>query len=76
MAVSLPTTTDPKELGGSIASQTSRLEQVKECEVDAAPYGVVAQWTSLGNERPDWIGWLPHIDLAVSKSLTHGSAEH
>ncbi|MFM9065183.1 MAG: ThuA domain-containing protein [Pirellula sp.] len=76
VAVSLPTTTDPKELGGSIASQTSRLEQVQECEVDAAPYGVVAQWPSLGNERPDWIGWLPHIDLAVSKSLTQGSAEH
>lgn len=27
-------------------------------------------------EQGDWIGWIPHLDLSVSRALTQGSAEH
>ncbi|MFN7796939.1 MAG: ThuA domain-containing protein [Planctomycetota bacterium] len=77
VAVSLPSSEDPNELSGSIiGDQASRMMQVQETEIDAAPFGVAVQWIPQGSESPSWSGWLPHIDLAVSKSLTIGSAEH
>src|SRR5262249_23174848 len=37
--------------------------------------GVQAVW-SASDGSAKWSGWLPHLDLAVSKALTAGSAEH
>ena len=76
VAVTLPSTADPSAIDASMGSQTSRILQVQETEIDAAPYGVLAQWTSQGSHEPSWTGWLPHIDLQVAKSLTLGSAQH
>ena len=76
VAVTLPSTADPSAIDASMGSQTSRILQVQETEIDAAPYGVLAQWTSQGSQGPSWTGWLPHIDLQVAKSLTLGSAQH
>ncbi len=37
--------------------------------------GVQARWTNAAGEAI-WDGWLPHVDLAVARALTRGSAEH
>ena len=37
--------------------------------------GCSASWTSAAGDA-SWSGWLPHLDLAISKSLTARSAEH
>ena len=36
--------------------------------------GVLATWE--GKDGQGWSGWLPHLDLDVSRTLTAGSAEH
>ena len=33
------------------------------------------RWRGEAGER-DWSGWLPHLDLAVARALTAGSADH
>jgi putative heme-binding domain-containing protein len=39
--------------------------------------GVEAQWTArAGAASASWSGWLPHLDLSVSRALTKSSAEH
>jgi putative heme-binding domain-containing protein len=37
--------------------------------------GVQAEWKSTDGKET-WQGWLPHVDLAVSREFTQGSAEH
>jgi putative heme-binding domain-containing protein len=37
--------------------------------------GVEVSWTAAGGDA-SWSGWLPHVDLAVSRTFTAGSAEH
>jgi putative heme-binding domain-containing protein len=37
--------------------------------------GVSADWKS-SDGNATWSGWLPHVDLAVSRAFTAGSAEH
>ncbi len=37
--------------------------------------GVQAEWKSTDGKET-WNGWLPHLDLAVAKEFTKGSAEH
>ena len=36
--------------------------------------GIQAEW--IGKDGRKWSGWLPHLDLEVSKALSAGSAEH
>ncbi len=36
--------------------------------------GVAVTWQPVGGAA--WSGWLPHVDLGVSRALTRGSAEH
>jgi putative heme-binding domain-containing protein len=73
--------------GRSILIQTPRRDQAVgyaislssgswgEAELAFELTGVDAEWTAAeGSER--WKGWLPHLDLGVSKALTKGSAEH
>jgi hypothetical protein len=38
--------------------------------------GVQAEWKPQRSEDKSWSGWLPHVDLSVSRELTRGSAEH
>jgi putative heme-binding domain-containing protein len=37
--------------------------------------GVIAEWKSDAGDD-SWSGWLPHVDPAISRELTQGSAEH
>ncbi len=37
--------------------------------------GVQASW-SAADGKTNWGGWLPHLDLSVSRKLTEGSADH
>ena len=37
--------------------------------------GVLATWRPAAG-APGWSGWLPHLDLAVAKAFTAGSADH
>src|SRR5205823_2350186 len=43
-----------------------------ETDIEITLSGVQAEWRGDG----PWRGWLPHIDLGVSRELTRGSAEH
>lgn len=37
--------------------------------------GVIAEWKSDAGDD-SWSGWLPHVDPAISRELTRGSAQH
>lgn len=49
------------------------LRQLPEIDLDFDLTGCEATWKAGGTE---WVGWLPHPDLAVAKALTAGSAPH
>ena len=38
--------------------------------------GVHAEWIRDGDAKPTWVGWLPHIDTNVVRTMTAQSAEH
>lgn len=38
--------------------------------------GIQASWTPTGAQKVVWSGWLPHVDLAVNRSLVGKSADH
>lgn len=48
----------------------------EEIDIDARPTGVLATWTARGETKPAWQGYLPHVDIAVSKKLLSQSAFH
>jgi len=50
------------------------LRQVPEVDLDYDLTGVEARWRPAEGEP--WTGWLPHLDLAVARALTAGSATH
>jgi putative heme-binding domain-containing protein len=76
IAVSIPSNLDPSDSKSTLGTDQSRIEQVHEIELDAGPFGVHAQWTGAKPDSEAWTGWLPHIDLGVSKAMTAGSAQH
>jgi putative heme-binding domain-containing protein len=45
-------------------------------DLDYTLDGVAALWWSDGDNRREWSGWLPHLDLEVAAAMTRGSAEH
>jgi len=51
------------------------LEQAPDLDLACDPSGVLAAWAAPGGEVL-WSGWLPHLDLAVARAFTKGSAEH
>ena len=60
------------------------LPQHPRIDVDASTDGVVVDWTPATEGQPEAelpvattaAGWIPHLDLAVSRRLTRGSAGH
>lgn len=84
IAITLPNAIPQAE--SSFGSLKTKIEQRQEIEVDAQPYGVLVHWDREPSQTApnvasalddgDWTGWIPHLDLAVSKELTKGSAEH
>lgn len=71
-AVTLPTTGSPERTG----SASDPLVQHPQIDVDLTPTGILATWTPDGDSSPQWSGWLPHLNLAVSQKLLAGSAIH
>jgi putative heme-binding domain-containing protein len=67
-AVTLPDVTRP---GPPL---TTTFPQSGEIELQYTLHGVEANWSAGGDKS--WSGWLPHLDLDVSRSLTQGSADH
>ncbi len=51
------------------------LPQQPAIDLDFDLTGFEATWTPAGG-KPTWTGWLPHIDLDVSREFTKGSAPH
>jgi putative heme-binding domain-containing protein len=47
-----------------------------ELDLDTRPTGVQATWTSSGASKPEWQGYLPHLDLDVCRQLLGDSAFH
>ncbi|MFM8572211.1 MAG: ThuA domain-containing protein, partial [Pirellula sp.] len=76
VALGLPSNLDSSESRSMLGSDSTRIVQMQDNEIDAGPYGVQAHWVTTGGESETWVGWLPHVDLEVSKSLTAGSAHH
>src|SRR5205807_2594678 len=60
-----PAKADPK---------TGALPQHPQIDLDYALAGVAATWQP--KTGPGWSGWLPHLDLAVARAFTAGSADH
>jgi len=65
----------PSSDGGNTAKDQDELTQAAEVDLAYSLEGVEATWQARGDDR-SWSGWLPHLDLAVSKTLTEHSAEH
>ena len=71
VAVTLPSNHSSESR--TIGSDHTLISQRSEIQVDASTNGVLVHWDA---EQEDWIGWIPHLDLSVSRALTQGSAEH
>jgi putative heme-binding domain-containing protein len=75
-------TTDPHPMQAwyavhvPLAGPTLADGQERAVELDYNLTGVEAAWSDEADGKPAWAGWLPHPDLAVSRVLTAGSAEH
>jgi len=76
VAVSFPSTSDLSDGRRRFGNESTRIVQRQENEIDAASYGIHAQWIASGASAESWDGWLPHLDLSVSRSLTRGSSSH
>ncbi len=57
------------------ANEPAGLAQIAETDLHYDLCGVEARWSPAGSP-PAWIGWLPHLDLQVSRLLTRSSAVH
>ena len=56
-------------------AETGVLPQHAAIDIDFDLTGCQATWTP-ADGSPAWSGWLPHLDLQVSRELTAGSASH
>jgi putative heme-binding domain-containing protein len=70
-AVTLPRQT-PAEKPRKAAGELPQTEQI---DLGYDLGGVAALWES-ADGKARWEGWLPHLDLGVSRTLTAGGAEH
>jgi putative heme-binding domain-containing protein len=57
------------------ATGAGELPQHPAIDLDYDLCGVEATWQAQGG-GVEWSGWLPHLDLAVARAFTVGSAEH
>jgi putative heme-binding domain-containing protein len=62
------------ELPG-LAKSSSGNDAYPDIDLVANLNGVEAEWKS-ADGKETWKGWLPHVDLAVAREFTKGSAEH
>lgn len=74
-------TTDPLPVRASYAVSVTLpvragAEENIPLEVDYRLNGVEATWTPINSPGTSQSIWLPHLDLAVSRALTRGSAAH
>ncbi len=67
-ALTLPGWGRPAKVGAG------ELAQHPAIDLDYDLCGVQAEWH--GENGQSWSGWLPHLDLAVARAMTQGSAEH
>ncbi len=56
-------------------AQPGTIRQVEAVDLAYDLAGVEARWEPVDGNDP-WTGWLPHVDLAVARAFTAGSAEH
>src|SRR5262249_51409915 len=61
-------------LGRPEKPAAKELPQHPAIDLDYDLAGVTASWQPATG--PGWEGWLPHLDLDVSRAFTAGSAEH
>jgi len=69
-AVRLPGLGRPSE---EAETKAGNLPQLPRVDLDYSLGGVEATWEGEGTS---WAGWLPHLELAASRTFTQGSAEH
>ncbi len=70
-AITLPGLASPN----SPKARPRDLPQVAGVELGYDLYGVLATWHPASGGQ-NWTGWLPHLNLAVARAFTAGSAEH
>lgn len=60
--------------GGKRQAEPGAIPQEPGIDLDYDLSGIAARWS--GEDGSTWSGWLPHLDLAVARAFTRGSAEH
>lgn len=67
----------PEGLTPQRAQNADRKEQPQHAAIDVLTdlSGVEAEWRDISG-KPIWTGWLPHLDLKVSREFTAASEEH
>ena len=67
----------PRGIAGDATSEdSSDAPSAAAIELSYDLSGVRARWTGRGESKPSWIGWLPHLDTHVIRTMTAGSADH
>ncbi|MEO6435783.1 MAG: ThuA domain-containing protein [Tepidisphaeraceae bacterium] len=74
-AITLPRSEEPRSRDDSRGATPRAMAQHPQTDLAYDLSGVIAEWKSRDG-KTSWSGWLPHPDLAVSRALTAGSAEH
>ena len=62
-------------LGKIDAPAGSVLGQYPQIDLDYTLAGVEARWTA-ADAKSSWTGWVPHLDLGVTRTLVRGSQPH
>ncbi len=74
-AVTVPMGSHGQDGGPDVARKS--IPQRPELDVDFSLQGVYAYWNPSGYiGQPAWHGWLPHLDLSVSKTMLAESTQH
>ncbi len=73
--LAVPSAVTLSEVGRPAEVPADQLRQMPDIDLQYDLSGLAAGWASADGTQT-WTGWLPHLDLAVAKNFTAGSAAH
>ena len=69
-ALTLPGLSPPAATGAGEITQVHAVDLAYDLN------GIVAEWQPADAAARAWTGWVPHLDLAIARAFTEGSADH